>query len=199
MENYESYDDTDMQEYLARQSSEKPSDALRSRLRRDTSYVVRQYRRRRIAIRAAALAASYLLGIVTLWRPSPPTRPIEIAQQDAVIAEPAVEAAVATPPSPSIDVPTPVPALVAEKSPTTLEYLAARSRSTDRAKLYRRAGDRYLELDPNDIESALRCYSEMFRATGYDPMEPVQPNDNWLLVALKEDKRKERNRASVTN
>ena len=59
----------------------------------------------------------------------------------------------------------------------------------ERVRLYLRAGDVYLATD-QDIESALRCYSQALSYCDARELE-FDPSDNWLVMALKSDRRKE--------
>jgi len=59
-----------------------------------------------------------------------------------------------------------------------------------RVKLYFQAGDLYLDrLD--DVQSALRCYQQAIYFCEASDLE-INPNDNWLVMALKRDHRKEK-------
>ena len=60
---------------------------------------------------------------------------------------------------------------------------------SDRVRLYFQAGDLYLERH-KDYESALRCYAQAFHYCATRELE-FNPNDNWLVMALKRDHRKE--------
>jgi hypothetical protein len=62
-----------------------------------------------------------------------------------------------------------------------------------RAELYRKAGDQYLS-EASDPESALRCYSAALD-TGAGTNQAVLPEDNWLLMAIKDAREKENRRA----
>jgi len=59
-------------------------------------------------------------------------------------------------------------------------------KATDRtasARLYRRAGDKYL-AELNDIPSATRCYS-LYLAEAGPAGRPVAADDSWLLTRMK--------------
>ncbi len=72
--------------------------------------------------------------------------------------------------------------------PVALEWQAFDSRS-NRAAAYFLAGNKYLEAS-NDLESALRCYSQALDACTEAELE-IAPEDNWLVVSLKNARRKE--------
>jgi hypothetical protein len=77
------------------------------------------------------------------------------------------------------------------KSAYELEWAAFDTmEDRERSKLYFRAGDLYLEKH-NDIPSALRCYRQAIACCDADELA-FDAKDNWLLVALKHDNRKER-------
>jgi hypothetical protein len=78
----------------------------------------------------------------------------------------------------------------AAKTPLEQEWAAFDAGPRQRARLYIKTGDRYLN-ECQDVESALRCYRQALllceaRDLAFDP------NDNWLLMALKQDRRKEK-------
>jgi hypothetical protein len=58
-----------------------------------------------------------------------------------------------------------------------------------RVRLYFQAGDLYLAAQ-SDIDSALRCYSQALSYCDARELE-FDPTDNWLVMALKNDRRKE--------
>jgi hypothetical protein len=141
-----------------------------------TRRVVARRRRLRRAAWAAALAACYAAGLLTTdWlapRPRPaPDRPV-------VKEAPAVEKD--RPPERAV----------------VLEWKAVDS-TEGRADLYRRAGDRYL-ADESDFESAVRCYGQALDA-GTEADRAVSPEDNWLLMALKDARKKEKPHAENAN
>jgi hypothetical protein len=59
----------------------------------------------------------------------------------------------------------------------------------DRARLYFRAGDLYLSAE-QDIDAALRCYRQALASCDARELR-FDPADNWLVMALKNDRRKE--------
>jgi hypothetical protein len=69
-----------------------------------------------------------------------------------------------------------------------LEVMAAQA-PDERAELYRQAGDRYLEAEA-DPEAALRCYGRSLDAGGAEGLT-VALDDNWLLMAIKDARRRE--------
>jgi hypothetical protein len=60
----------------------------------------------------------------------------------------------------------------------------------ERVRLYFRAGDLFLDRH-EDYESALRCYHQALAYCDAQESE-LAPTDNWLVLALKRDHRKEK-------
>jgi hypothetical protein len=148
--------------------------ALRGALLERTTRLVRRRRRlRRLALGAAlATAACALAGVVVVRLA---VRPAQSPQE--VERHPHPPRAPVTPP---------------DGSALALEYDAFDS-TDGRSELYRRAGDRYLteEADP---QSALRCYGNALE-TGTEKDLTISPDDNWLLMAIKGARQKERSHA----
>jgi hypothetical protein len=134
-------------------------------LRRTRSAVRRRVWARRLAL-AAALAACFAAGLVTmavLTPPRPEPAPLPLTGQQP------------TPPGPP---------------PVALEDQAAQ-KPDERAALFREAGQRYLQ-DQGDVESALRCYRQSLDSNAE---LAVAPEDDWLLIALKHARQEERRHA----
>jgi hypothetical protein len=148
--------------------------ALRQTVLKRTTRILRHRRWSRRAAIAAALAACYAAGVAsTYWLR--PTAPAEV-----IIVEKSPEPA----PSPAATAPH-----EAEPSAIALEWQAVES-PNKRVELYRLAGDRYL-VESNDMEAALRCYRQMLNA-GSEKDLVISPDDNWLLMALKDARLKEK-------
>ncbi len=156
-------------------------DRQRMLLLRTTRALRRRRRWKRLGL-VAALAASYAAGVGTLWlcqATSPGTPAPQVTQQaaDPVPKSPAV----ATLPPLVEDVGTPA---------VLLETLALNS-ETERGHLFRLAGRRYVE-EAGDLSAALRCYREYLNgATAKDLAISVE-QDDFLLMALKIARQKER-------
>jgi hypothetical protein len=83
----------------------------------------------------------------------------------------------------------PAPVLTAAQ-PQDLEWRAFdASDDHERARLYFQAGDLYLGED-QDIDGALRCYRQALACSDARELR-FDPTDNWLVMALKNDLRKE--------
>jgi hypothetical protein len=79
--------------------------------------------------------------------------------------------------------PAPSPAVtVAAVTARDLEWQAVEA-TERRAELFRLAGDRYLS-EENDLASAVRCYKHALDYASPEDRK-VSPNDNWLLMSLK--------------
>jgi hypothetical protein len=69
------------------------------------------------------------------------------------------------------------------------EWQAFDTRGPERVRLLLEAGDRYI-ADHHDLASAVRCYRQALDAAPDDVLE-INPNDNWLVMAMKLDRQKE--------
>jgi hypothetical protein len=145
-------------------------DRLHDPLRERTTGVVRWRRHRRQVLRVAALAACFAAGMLVAHRPAPPPPP----------EGPAVA-------TPQPDLPELPPRAVA------LEWQAL-DHPDARAAQYRAAGDRYL-AEEGDLAAAVRCYRGALDAGTAADLQ-ISPEDNWLLMALKDARRKERRNAT---
>jgi hypothetical protein len=154
---------------------------LKGQLLDQTLALLPASRRWRRLASAAALAACFALGMMTMWliRPGPPAegRPAMAHQ------------------SPTGDKSTPADAKRLEKGPDTAlakEWQAFDSKQR-RADLFVQAGDQYLQ-EGDDVDSALRCYRQGLASASPQQLT-VQSTDNWLVMALKTARRKEINHA----
>jgi hypothetical protein len=143
---------------------------LQDRLREQTTRALRRRRWLRRLSWAAALAACYLAGILTMaLRPAPAPRQPPLAQQK----------------------PTPAPKTT-RPSAVEQEWAALENPELG-AEPYRAAGDRYLteEADP---QAALRCYTTALDRGG-DEALAVDRDDSWLLILIKDAREKEKTNA----
>ena len=157
------------------------SEALRRELLAKTTRLVRRGRAvRRLAV-AWLAAASVIATLVgwSLWRPAPEP------ERRVVIVDPSGSMNLA--PDPAPDPPTPTP----EPMPPALakEWQAFDTRGPERVQLLMEAGDRYI-ADHHDLASAVRCYRQALDAAPHDVLA-INPNDNWLVMAMKLDRQKE--------
>ena len=86
--------------------------------------------------------------------------------------------------------PKPPVAVIAKTNPLELEWQAFDAPDDpQRVRLYFLAGNLYLDKH-DDYASAVRCYSQALDYCDTRDME-INPDDNWLVMALKRDRRKE--------
>ena len=162
-----------LQELLQPAAHDEPSE-LRERLRKQTSRSVRRRAALRLLACAGSVAACLLaIALVSYW--------IDRTRRDRPPEMPPV--AVVPRPLPERDA-----TAAAEVRPVALEWQAFDS-TTNRAAAYFLAGNKYLEAS-EDVESALRCYAQALDACTPDELD-IAPDDNWLVVSLKNARRKE--------
>ena len=172
--------DRDPCEDLGRIGPPPPTDRLRAGLWRQLQRRFRRRRWWRRAAVAAALAACYAAGFGTA----------RLATEPTPTPGTAVIAAKKTMP----DKETAPPAVFA--SAQALEWQALDS-PEQRPEAYREAGDRYV-AEEGDYRSAVRCYREALDA-GSDRDLTIAPEDNWLLMALKDARQKEKRYANLND
>jgi hypothetical protein len=83
---------------------------------------------------------------------------------------------------------------VAPEPAPAVERRAEKAADPERAALLRQAGHRYLEEEA-DPEAALRCYSKSLDAGTKDDAK-FSPNDDWLMMAIKNAREKETRHAN---
>ena len=143
-----------------------PDERFQGELFARTTATLRSRRRWRRLGRAAAVAAVFLTGLLTVLAVTPVQEPVA---QDAVVS-------LDPPPAPE---PT---------TPVALEWRAL-ERPEDAARYYRAAGDSYLQ--EGDPDNATRCYANHLDEGGAPALE-VNTTDTWLLMAIKQARLKER-------
>jgi hypothetical protein len=150
----------------------RPADAeaLRQSILAATTRRLRRRRWLRRGALAAALAACFAAGMLTMRLLAPAAPAADgIAQSDG---RPEQEA----PSAPGNEAPAPPP------------------RDRDVAAVLLQAGDRYLN-EEGDPEAALRCYTKALNAVS-DGDARFSPDDNWLLMAIKTAREKEARHAN---
>jgi hypothetical protein len=157
--------------------------AFRGRLLEQTTRVLRGRRRRRVVAWTAALAACYVAGVLTVYWLGP--RRIERIE------------IVRNVPTPAPVTPTPAPVAPAPPTAKPASAVAMEWKAFDadqhRPELYRKAGDRYLREDA-DPASALRCYGQSLNGAS-DKDLAISPNDDYLLMLVKNARQKEKDHA----
>lgn len=166
-------------------------DAFRAALLSRTTRLVRQRRRVRLWATAAGWGASYLLGMGTVWlyvtvgaddtrwaeapstvttpEASAPAFPVEAASDAVALAELHQKV---------------VEIRLHAMTGCELEILACQASPQEQSKLFRLAGDRYLN-DDGDVLAATRCYKRVTELSSRDASPPAANEDNWLLSALR--------------
>jgi len=134
---------------------------------------------------ALAVAAGVALALVSAYYV---LRAMQIPERDKDLVEQKQDAPLAKP-NPPLE-----PKRELAKTPTEpsdLEWNAFdASDDQERVRLYFQAGDLYLDRH-NDIQAALRCYHQAIHYCDARALE-FDPNDHWLVMALKRDQRKEK-------
>ena len=150
---------------------------LREQLLRRTTRILRWRRRMRLVAVAAALAACWAGGMFTMrWlSPSAAPGPLPVLTQSS-----------------SVDSPRPTP----QPSALVLEWQAVES-DNEQAKFARIAGDAYLNQE-HDPLSAVRCYG---RSLDVAPEQAaiISTDDEWLLMAIKDARNKEKRNAKAVD
>jgi hypothetical protein len=156
---------------LLRRPAAACDDDLRHAIFEQTTQVLRRRALpRRIAF-GVAVAAGVLLVIAGVFSLRPGERREGPAREPGSIVQ------------------TPAPEVPATNAPAAvIERLGETSADGQRAVLYRRAGDRYLEEEA-DPQDALRCYTQALDE-GSDNALTISADDSWLLMALKMDRQK---------
>jgi hypothetical protein len=147
-----------------------------------TRRVLRRRRWSRQLVVAAALIVSFAAGLlVTRFSAPSPVSPLVPETAVAPSKQPA-------PPDPSL-IP---PASPQPQSALALEWQAFDSLN-ERGALYRQAGERYLQ-EEHDLQSALRCIGN-YLDNGTEQDLAITSDDNWLLLAIKVARQKEKKHA----
>jgi tetratricopeptide (TPR) repeat protein len=151
---------------------------LREQLQRRTAGTVR----RRLWLRRGqlvfALAACYLAGMVTIDLMRSRPEPVAVGVLHTV--------------------PQKMVVIVPAEAPRAVEMRAEQAEPPEQAQVYFAAGKRYA-TEAGDWDSALRCYRNALDA---DPKqaEHIDPDhDDWLTMALKLDRQKEKENAKHEN
>jgi hypothetical protein len=163
---------------------EAPAGA-RAALRDRTARVVRwrRYRRRALQLVVAATAQGAIAAAIVAWLVA--AGALTWKEQTARPPEPVVVQNQEKPRNAPAPPPDSEPALTAIE----LEWKAFDAGPMQQAGLYFQAAQRYFD-DHQDFASALRCYRQAFDAGPRDLLA-VSPSDNWLVMAIKLDCRKE--------
>jgi hypothetical protein len=167
--------------------------SLRRELLLRTSALVRRRRLVRRLVAAASVAAAVLLTVLSAWIAFYRTGSPEIEEKPFVERREDVP----IPPIKHGDRPVPPddekrPAKQADHlsnampPAVALEWRAFDAPAPHKTALYLQAGDRYVE-DGRDLASAVRCYGQAVQTAQAKDLE-IDPDDNWLVMALKLDR-----------
>jgi hypothetical protein len=172
--------DAFMDSLLSPQPAGDGPEPLRRLLLARTTGLLRRRRQLRWLALAGAMAACFAAGMLTmrLLTAAPPVP----AAHEEVVKRPSE--------------PSPAPPPAVPESALALEWQSVDS-PQPRRDLDRRAGDRYLAED-GDVQAALRCY-ERALAGATDEELAISSNDNWLLMAIKDARQKEKRHATNGN
>jgi hypothetical protein len=157
---------------------------LRGELLRRTSGLVRRRRLVRRLAAVGAMSAALLLAALAWWLYPPPPPGPPLLDQPQAKQPPAPEPPAPRPPEEKPP-PAPAPAAPALPPAVALEWKAFDAPRPQKAALYVQAGDRYVE-DDSDLASALRCYGQAVQTASAGELR-IDPDDNWLVMALKLD------------
>jgi hypothetical protein len=170
-----------LEEFLTARPTPSAGGGLRANLLLQTTRLLRRRRRWRRLGFLAALAACYLAGLVTMrLLPAAPGADQPLADGPA-------------PPAEGKKSPAPSAVVEVTKNPVDLERQALKDQEK-RAQLYRQAGDRYTQ--ESDWESALRCYSNSLNVASAEDLT-ISVNDDWLLMAIKDARQKEKTHVKI--
>jgi hypothetical protein len=177
--------DPDPTNFLNASLTDPGRDDFRQAVFAQCAGVMRRRRWNRRLVRGATLAACYLAGILTMRVALPPA-----------LVEPVTSLGQSSKGMPQAEKPTkdpgPSDSHAAPPSAFIQEWQAFESQK-NRQQLLRAAGDRYVE--EADLVSAVRCYRNSLDSDGEKDLA-ISADDNWLLMALKGARQKERNHAT---
>jgi hypothetical protein len=174
-----------LEDFLQHPPGMLPSAELQQSVLARTSAMMRPQPSRRWPV-VAAVAAAVLLAIASGYFG------LRLAHVDPAPKKEIVEHKLAPPPEkpqPLLEEPPPV--VFKQISPLDLEWIAFdAAEEAQRVRLFFQAGDLYLDRH-QDYESAVRCYQQALDNCEAQELE-INPNDNWLVMAVKRDYRKEK-------
>jgi hypothetical protein len=155
---------------------------------RQTTRYVRDRRRLRQARFVSAFAACYLAGMLTVYfglHASAEPQLVEKPRENEPLAGQGAEKPEFSRGGRDISEST------SKHSALAMEWQAADAED-NKSDLYRQAAERYQEK--GDYVSALRCFENSLNV-GSEADQELSVNDDWLLMALKEARQREKNHA----
>lgn len=178
----------DLDELLTPRPTAEPPGLRADLFRRTRRRLVVGRRLRRVRT-AAAVVAVFAAGGLAGWFGRPTTG---AAPPQVVVAVAVVPVLIPPPePQPVESSPVPEPVLTAAQTETKAELA---DDPAEAARLYRLAGDRYLD-DRQDYRNAARCYRLFLARAGDTGLSP-DAADSWLLTSLKNAAFKEKTHAA---
>jgi hypothetical protein len=153
----------------------QPSEELRMTVFNQTSKVVRARARKRRFIQVALVAAAYIGGITTAFLVA--EIPI-VDREGRATAQESLSGGEASQPSDRDFI----------SDPGELERRSESAPPEERTRLLKEAGHVYLTAQ-YDVEKALHCYSRALDNMPASAQTIVEPDDTWLLAALKDSRR----------
>jgi hypothetical protein len=166
-------------ELLGARAAGEGHEALHQRLLERTTRALRRRRSLRVLAWSAALVVGYAAGVLTMFWFTP--KRVEF-----------VKAAEPPPPAPASES---APLTVAP--PASAVALEWKAFDDQRPDLYRQAADRYLH-EGGDPASAIRCYGQSLNGAS-DKDLAILPDDDYLLMIVKEARQRESNDAKRHN
>jgi hypothetical protein len=163
---------------MLRPPSLPDNEALRQAVYARTRRLLHRRRRLRQFAYAAALLLSFAAGLLAMRLATPQPPPLADAPERLASKD---EPQLPNNPPPSSD-----------ESALAREWIAFDSED-DRGERFRQAGDRYM-TEENDPQSALRCYGNALDHASEQDLA-ISTNDNWLLMAIKDARQKEKDHA----
>ncbi|MDB5306572.1 MAG: hypothetical protein JWO38_774 [Gemmataceae bacterium] len=176
-----------------------PSADLRDAIFRQTGRALARAQLVRRVVGVGSVAAVFAAGGLAGWVGKPERVRVELVAAPAeVVVVPVVVPVPAAPPTTPAPSPPEMPPRVEPMSASTAELRAEQlDDPAEAARLYRLAGDKYLN-DGQDYRNAARCYRLFLTRTG-DPGLSPEPGDTWLLTSLKNAAFKEKRDVAKTD
>jgi len=173
----------DLDAFLAPNPTTGPAPGLRESLFRRTERNLARGRLVRRLAMAGLVAAVFVGGGLVGWVAKPDRETVRVERISSPPEVVTVPVAVPVPvPHPVPDSPEPPRTETATAAAAELLAEQADDRA-EAARLYRLAGDRYLN-DDQDYRNAARCYRLFLARVGDSGLSP-DPADTWLLTSLK--------------
>jgi hypothetical protein len=187
----------ELDELLAPPSAVRASPDLRDAVLHRTERVLARARLLRRVTTAGLFALVFVGGGAAGWVAKPePVRVEPVPTAAEVVTVPVVVPVPAEPPALHLPVP-PSPMRTEPETAGQAELLAEQADDPgEAARLYRLAGDKYLN-DSQDFQNSARCYRLYVARAGDSGMSP-EPADTWLLTSIKNAAFKEKYDATKT-